>query len=259
MGQLFKKFFEKYGLQVLISSDNTPLKPKLLVKQSDVVIFSVPMNKTVQVIRENASFAKHGSVLADFTSIKRDAVKTMLKNAPEGVEVVGMHPLFGPGIPFFEGQTMVLCPAKGYHWLKWFKKIFRHSKLKIRITSSEEHDELMSIIQALRHFNIISYAKTLKDSSIPLKELISYSTPQNYLQMMGISHLLNQRPELYAEIQLSNPHTKKILHKYFASVQKLKKIVDKNDKKGFIKFFRESRNFFEELNGEKHEQMKKKK
>ena len=257
MGQLFKRFFEKEGLNVLISSDKTQLSPKELAKQADVVIFSIPISKTVPIIQEISPFAKKGSVLADFTSLKKDAVKTMQKYAPAGVEIVGMHPLFGPGINSFDGQTMVLCPGKGYAWLKWFKKIFKHGKLKVRIISPEEHDELMAIIQALRHFNIISYAKALKDSNVPLKQLISYSTPQNYLQMMGISHLLKQSPELYADIQLSNPHTKKILHKYFASVQKLKKIVDKNDKKAFIKFFKESQNFFEELNGEKTHNAKK--
>lgn len=109
MGQWFEAFFEKRGYEVLISSRRTPLSNKELVQKSDVVIISVPIRVTVEIIKEVGPYIAPEALLMDFTSLKKASVEAMLKYSKS--EVMGAHPLFGPNIESLKGQTIILCPC----------------------------------------------------------------------------------------------------------------------------------------------------
>ena len=52
MGVWFKNFFQNLGLDVLISDSKTELANIELAKKADIVIVSVPINKTIEVIKD---------------------------------------------------------------------------------------------------------------------------------------------------------------------------------------------------------------
>jgi len=110
MGQLFAEFFVERGIKVLIADLKTKLSNKDLAKNSDITIISVPIDKTVKVIKEVLPSLKKGSAITDFTSVKECPINEMLK-AKNGVEVFGMHPMFGNSNPI-PGQTVLMCPTK---------------------------------------------------------------------------------------------------------------------------------------------------
>ena len=83
------------------------------VEKSDIVLVSVLIEKTVQVIREVAPHMHPGSLIMDVTSIKSGPVKAMKTYAPKGVEVLGTHPMFGPTMTALRGQTIILTPVEG--------------------------------------------------------------------------------------------------------------------------------------------------
>jgi len=89
--------------------------------ESDIVLLSVPIAKTSEVIRQVAPCMRQGSLLMDVTSLKSEPMRAMIKHAPEGVEVIGTHPMFGPTMPALKGQTMILTPAAGRSE-KWLPK-----------------------------------------------------------------------------------------------------------------------------------------
>ncbi len=49
MGKAFARFFVELGYEVIVSDLKTKLKPLELVRKSDVVIISVPIDKTEQL------------------------------------------------------------------------------------------------------------------------------------------------------------------------------------------------------------------
>ena len=242
MGRFFEKFFEKNNCKVLISSRNTKLKPIDCAKQSDVVMVSVPIDATISVIKKIAPYVNKNSLLIDTTSIKKGPVESMLKHSK--CEVIGMHPVFGPNVSSIKNQTIVLCPARTKKWLRWLVDVFEKNGAKVKIANPEKHDEMMSIIQGLNHFSTLTVAHAMKSSGIRLKESLEYTSPIYKLRMIMVGRILNQNPELYADIEVMNPKNKKILEIYENSSKKLKKIIETKNTKEFVKYFNECVEFF---------------
>lgn len=251
MGQFFKRFFERNNCKVLISSRKTKLKPEDCAKQSDVVMISVPIDVTMNTIKKIAPCINKNSLLIDTTSIKKEPVDAMLKYSK--CEVIGMHPVFGPNVSSLKNQTIVLCPARTKKWLKWLTDIFERNGAKTKIATPENHDEMMSIIQGLNHFSTLSVAYAMKNLGIKLKESLSYTSPIYKLRMIMVGRILNQSPELYANIEIMNPKNKRVLKIYENSSKKLLKIIETKDTKEFLKYFNECAEFFGDFKKEAEE------
>jgi len=238
LGQWFKRFFEKNSCQVFITSRKTKLKPKECARLCDVVIVCVPIGITVKVIKEIAPYVREDALLADFTSLKKEPVKAMLKYSKSAV--IGMHPVFGPSAKTIENQTVVLCPARPKKWLQWLKNILEKNGAKIKITTPEHHDKMMSVIQGIMHFSSISICHALKELKLDIWESQDFSSPIYKLRMDMVGRILNQDPKLYADIEILNPETPKALKAYIKNAQLLLKIIERKDTNAFIKYFEEA-------------------
>lgn len=221
MGKWFKKFFEKNGLKVLIAGRKTKLSCKSLVEKSDLVIFCVPIDVTVSVIKKYARCVKPGCCLSDFTSVKEEPVKAMLKNAPKGVEVVGIHPMFGPGEKTIKDQIVVLTKGRGTKWFNRLKKLFTKNKAKVVITTPEKHDKAVAVTQALLFFANIAFMKSAKGK----KELQYFATPNFKLQSRIAERILSQDRELIEGILINNKESVDSIQRFVENSKKLQKII----------------------------------
>ncbi len=241
IGQWFKNFFEKNNCHVLIASRRTKLKIEECAKKSDVVVISVPIHVTIDVIKKIAPLVKEDGLLMDLTSLKVEPIKAMLKYSKSAV--IGAHPVFGPSVSTIKNQTVILCPARPKKWLLWIKDILEKNGALVRITTPEKHDKMMSIIQGVTHFSTICIAHTLKKLGIDVKESLHYTSPIYKLRMDMVGRLLNQDPILYADIEMLNPYNKKAIEEYIKSTRELIGIIKRKNRSEFIKFFNEGSDF----------------
>lgn len=251
IGQFFRKVFEKNNCKVLVSSRKTKLKPEDCARQSDVVLVSVPIEVTVDAIKKISPYINKNSLLMDTTSIKKEPVDAMLSYSK--CEVIGMHPVFGPGVESLKNQTIVLCPARTKKWMEWIVDVFEKEGAKIKITTPEKHDEMMSVIQGLNHFSTLSVAHAMKELGINLKESLEYTSPIYKLRMIMVGRILNQDANLYASIEIKNPENKKVLKIYEKSSKKLQRIIETKNTKEFVKYFNECAEFFGDFKKEAEE------
>jgi prephenate dehydrogenase len=148
-----------------------------LASISDILVISVPINHTSDVIREVAGFMKEGSLMVDVTSIKEEPLKTMSETVPENVEYIPTHPIFGPRTTELDNQVIVLTPDKKG---KWFDKVYNYlssKNMRVIITSAEKHDFMMSIVQILTHFSFISTTSAIEKLKVDIKETENYESP----------------------------------------------------------------------------------
>jgi prephenate dehydrogenase len=241
MGQWFKKFFEANNCEVLIAGRSTRLTHEECAKQSDIVIVSVPINVTIETIKKIGPFVRKDALLMDLTSIKEAPVKAMKKYSK--AEVLGAHPVFGPGILSLKDQTMILCPARGKKWFAWLKKLLANNGAKIKITKPRHHDQMMAVIQGVIHFSSITISHTLKELGIGVEESKEFSSPIYKLRLDMVGRILNQDPNLYADIEISNTRAKKAIKTYLNTQKKLLKIINKKDNAAFIKYFKEAADY----------------
>jgi prephenate dehydratase/prephenate dehydrogenase len=242
MGRLFAEFFCDRGITALISDINTKLSNKNLVEKSDIVIISVPIDKTEKLIKEILPYFKKGSAITDFTSVKEMPINAMMK-AKTRVEVFGMHPMFGNSNPI-PGQTIILCPTKKTgKWYEWMKNFLGSNGANIKIMTPKEHDRVMAVAQDLIHFVEITCADGLRFSGVPINNILKYVSLASELKIMSSSRILDQDAGLYGNMQFENKYNLKYLNRYKNTVENLIKIIKEKDVKAFKKYFRTTRKY----------------
>lgn len=205
MGRWFQPFFEKAGYQVLISGRTTPLTYQQCVAQSDAVIFNVPISHTVELIHKLGPSFRPGQLMVDNTSIKTQPVAAMLEAAPEGVEVLGMHTVFGPTIAELRRQNVIFTTtARSGELAQEFESIFYKYGATITHTTPEYHDRQMAFHQNLEHFTKVILAEVLRTQFGAPEVMATYSSPNSRLSLITMGRVLQGDPSLYAEIQTQN-------------------------------------------------------
>ena len=218
------------------------------IKDADIIIFSVPIEHMVETIKEVAPHAPKGSVLMDVCSIKTEAVQALVKYAPENVEILPCHPMFGPRVPTIKRQIIVLTPVenRSNKWLKIVKEYLIKSECEIILTTPQEHDKYMSIVQGLTHFSYITLASTIKKLNINVKKSRSFSSPVYSLMLDMMSRVVYQNPYLYYSIQKNNKETANARKTLIKESMYLSNLIEEGDEEDFVKTIEDSAQHLDE-------------
>lgn len=218
------------------------------VKNSDITIFSVPIEYMVDTIRQVAPYAPKGSLLVDVTSVKTETAETLTKYAPDNVNILPTHPMFGPRITSLDGQVVILTPIAERCDI-WYEKVLHYLNkkgAKIVISTPQEHDKTMSVVQGLTHFSYISIASTIQQLQISVKKSREFASPVYSLMLDMISRIVSQNPYLYYSIQKSNPKTQYARGELIKQMQYLSDLINNNEEEEFVKNMSSSARYLDE-------------
>jgi prephenate dehydrogenase len=207
---------------------------KRAAAESDIVIVSVPVENTPQVIAEVAPCMKEGSLLMDIASVKTEAVSAMLKHAPQGVELVSLHPMFGPRIRDVRGQVVILIPVRTGKWFSLVKGFLEKKGFEVVETSVQNHDRMMSIVQGLTHFTSMVFAGVIREMNIDLKQSRRFSSPVYNVFLPIVYRVICQNPELYAQLQVHNPHVLEVQEEFITQAVNLYVETKTRNVKGIV-------------------------
>jgi prephenate dehydrogenase len=236
IGRWFAAFFEQAGYTVHVSGQASGLRPAEMAAACPVVIVSVPIGVTEHIIREVGPHMKQEALLMDLTSLKAGPVRAMLEASAS--EVIGLHPLFGPGVPSLEGQNIVLCPARGARWLPWVRDVLGRNGGNLIEATPERHDEIMAVVQALNHLNTLVLGLSIREAGISREELERFSTPLFRARLEAVENLFSH-PQLYAEIIAGNPHAAEILDLHERAFSTVKPLVVQQGAKALEELIRQ--------------------
>lgn len=238
MGRLFSKFFSSHGFPVNVADLDTPLTPECAIRESDIVVFAVPLHETVEIIRRLVPHSRRGQLLMDLTSLKAAPVKAMLDSP---ACVVGLHPMFGGRISSFAGQTMAACPVRiGPEQWRWLRGLFTESGIRVKECSPDEHDRMMSIIQVLFHLTTVLIGRALRKLDVDIDETMDYTSPSYRIEMNLVGRIFAQSPELYGAIMQMNPNTGEILSQLKDGLEVYEQFYRAGNLKGFVEDFEQS-------------------
>ncbi|MCX5834294.1 MAG: prephenate dehydrogenase/arogenate dehydrogenase family protein [Deltaproteobacteria bacterium] len=229
IGRWFADFFRQEGHAVQVTGRTTGMDIPDLAMACQVIIVSVPIGVTSEVIRKVGPFLKEEALLMDLTSLKAEPVRAMLASSVS--EVIGLHPLFGPEVPSLEGQNIVLCPGRGKMWLPRVRALLERNGARLVVTTPERHDEIMAVVQGLNHLNTIALGLVLHETGMKAEDLEKFTTPI-FRAKMEIMERVFARPELYAEILTLNPHVGRICDLYEKNLAELRRNIRKGDAGG---------------------------
>lgn len=242
MGRFFTQWFTQSDYEVRVLDREDWPAVEALTAGVELCLLAVPIDVTPAVAARIAPHLPAACVLADITSLKQEPVRAMLQSFAG--PVVGLHPLFGPATASMDKQIVVVAPGRQPEACQWLLEQLAIWGNVLVETPAEEHDAVMGIVQALRHFATFAFGQFLHARRVPILRTLELSSPIYRLELAMVGRLFAQDPSLYAEIVFATPERQAVLKDYIQCLQQNLGLVERGDKAEFIARFREVAEWF---------------
>lgn len=241
LGQRFVSLFQRSGFVVSVLEQPDWPRAAEICADASLVLLAVPIAVTEQVIRQLPTLPAD-CILADITSIKAAPLAAMLQQ--HAGPVLGLHPMFGPDISNIVKQVVVVCHGRAAEQYQWLLQQFSVWGAVLTEKNAQQHDELMQLIQAMRHFSSLVYGVHLAEEHADLSQLLELSSPIYRLELAMVGRLFAQNAELYADIMLSSVAVTGLLQRYQHRFNQLSHLLAARDKAGLMAEFAKGQDFF---------------
>ncbi|MCF8035656.1 MAG: bifunctional chorismate mutase/prephenate dehydrogenase [Desulfobacteraceae bacterium] len=242
MGRYFEACFSGAGYRVRLMGRNDWERVGELCADVELAIVSVPIEKTAQTVHALAPHLPENAVLSDITSIKQAPVEAM--TAAHKGPVLGMHPLFGPTTSSLDKQIVVATPGRDSEACQWVLDQFTAWGAVIVTATAEEHDDIMAVVQSLRHFATFAFGQFIERKKVPVARTLEFSSPIYRLELGMVGRLFAQDAAMYAEIIFASDQRRQLLKDYIHNIYENLEMVEKGDKQRFISEFRKIAEWF---------------
>jgi prephenate dehydrogenase/chorismate mutase/prephenate dehydrogenase len=219
-------------------------KADTLLGTADLVIICVPLKATLDVIWKVAPYLSPTTVLADIASTKTDAVRAMMES--HSGPVVGLHPMFGPGVNSFLGQKVVVCPGRQPNEFQWVLDTLEADGANLITCTPEEHDRMMVAVQAVRFFSNFSLGAFLAGEGIDIGRSLEFASPLYRTEINTVSRLLAQEAALYVDILLASDDRCEAIKRFVATCDRLTSLLAEGNRAALITEFETAREAFRE-------------
>ncbi len=244
MGRFFAERLSAAGHIVTILGPDDWDDAAHLLAEVNLILLCVPLQVMPTVIQQTAKYANPETAIADIASIKTTSVQLMLE-AHHG-PVLGLHPMFGPGVQSFLSQTVVICPGRDIQAFEWFLDLIQSEGGKLVSCSAEEHDQMMVSIQAIRHFATFSLGVFLAEQGVNIARSLEFSSPIYRLEIDMVSRLFAQDASLYIDIMLATEDRRRAIAKLAETYSRLATLVIEADRASLPQEFETPRSTFNE-------------
>lgn len=251
MGGWLANFLRRDGKEVVIAGRN---QEKLMetgrrlgvavesipeaVRNADVVLLSVSIDSFTEVVSQLRPYVRRGQIVIDVTSVKTSPVAAMHKFLDTD-QILGAHPLFGPGAANLSNQNVILTPTneKEAALAERVKKYLEDRGARVSLMTPREHDEKMSVVLGLSHFiAIVSADALLSSGNLNQDKDLGGITYRVLLTLM--ESVLSEGPELYASLQVNLPGITEIEDLFLQKAGAWAELVRNKDSQEFIRQMR---------------------
>ena len=158
--------------------------------------------------------------------------------------MVGLHPMFGPGVASIAKQVIAYCDGRDPQAYTWLLDQLQIWGARLHKVGASEHDEGMALIQALRHFTTFAYGVHLAEEDPDLEKLLALSSPIYRLEVAMVGRLFAQDPDLYADIILASPRNIEMIQRFHARLGDALALIEAGDKSAFVVAFEKVERWF---------------
>ena len=261
MGRWFARFLLKEGKDVLLVGRSKPKLEKARcqlnvsittdmedVKQADVVLISVPVDHFEETVKRLSPHTQSDQAILDITSVKVLPIEAMHRYIKRG-QVLGTHPVFGPGARSLTNQNFVLTPTdeQENRLAEKVKSYLETKGARVCLMTPREHDDMMAIILGLAHFIAIASADSLINFE-RLKEMEAIGGITYKVLLTLVESVISEDPELYASLQMNLPGLPDFQERFQQSCREWADLVKQGDRQQFIHRMKAIRQKLEENN-----------
>jgi prephenate dehydrogenase len=185
------------------------------VAARDIVVVAVPVQKLAQVVQQIAPYLRPDALLMDVCSVKVKPTAALLKYAPPGMDIVSIHPLFGPnsGAKGIHGLVVSVMNIRGKRMAETALFLRRELGLKAVVTTPERHDREMAYVQGLTHL----IGRSIVGLKLP--ERMRQTTPTFDHLMNMVNVIKDDSDDLFRAIEAENPFARDVKDGFLERLQ----------------------------------------
>ena len=165
-------------------------------------------------------------------------MNSLFKQSNRKIKILSIHPLFKPILGFKDNNVILISDTlMGATDEDCFIRKIRDLKAIVTPSTAIEHDQNMSVIQALTHILILSFGLTLTKINYHSEKFKNFTTPLQQSLGALLSRITKGNSHLYWDIQNKNQFNKKIYKQLKQSLDYFIQIISDNNEKEFNKIF----------------------
>jgi cyclohexadieny/prephenate dehydrogenase len=182
-----------------------------VVRDADLVILCTPVGSVGDVTRAIAPHLKHGALLSDVGSVKKQVIEAVLPHLPAGVEFIAAHPVAGteksgPDAGFaalFHNRWCILTPSADCNAdaLARLTAFWQALGAKTDVMEAAHHDLVLAVTSHVPHLIAYTIVGTASDlEGVTQSEVIKYSAGG----FRDFTRIAASDPTMWRDVFLSN-------------------------------------------------------
>ena len=226
------------------------------VKDSDLVIFAIPLSSYKEVLLSAKDTFKNDALITDTGSVKKEVNKIFENFNLTNISWVASHPIAGteesgPSAGFkdlFKNRWTIICDSKNSNKkdkVEKLKKFWEFLGSRVKLMSIDDHDYILALTSHLPHAVAYNIVKTAINTDEKFKnEIIKYSAGG----LRDFTRIASSDPLMWRDIFIDNSdNIIKILEEFSKNIDDFKKaIIEKNGDK-LLKIFASTKNVRKEI------------
>jgi chorismate mutase/prephenate dehydrogenase len=141
-------------------------------------------------------------------------------------------------------QIVVACPAREPGACQWVLDQLTSWGNIVMPLEAKAHDEVMDLVQAVRHFATFAFGRFLARRRVNLARTLEFSSPIYRLELGMVGRLFAQDASLYADIIFASPERRAVLQEFIASVASAQALLAAGDVEEFCREFQQVAEWF---------------
>ncbi len=250
MGAWLCRYFRCRGFEVVVNDsagplEDFPLEPDLsdAVKNADIIVVSVPMSASADVLRNIAARRPRGLIF-DVCSLKAPVGDVLRAMGRSGLRVASVHPMFGPNLwPLSSGSITFSDCGNGVAVVE-AKELFRPSGANLIDMSLDHHDEFVAFLLGLSHLCLLTFARSVAKGPFDTAGLKPPAGTTFSRLSSAASRLLSDSPALLRDIQALNPHTPAVHRRIREALDEWGRAAQAQDARAFVDLIEHTRKYF---------------
>jgi prephenate dehydrogenase len=242
MGAWFTKFLSANGYKVIICDKNVSAARHMAKKNglkfiqdpiraaqlSELVILATPTHATNFLLRAIASHTARTPPLVEISSIKEPVRKTMQDLTRHGVQIMSIHPMFGPGTRNLKGKSIIVAqePRNSAPTRKLLSLLGERGA-KITRSSLQNHDRFVAATLALPHLMNFAFIETLRKIGLSLDKAREMGGTTFKLQLLIAESLYHEDPGNETSILAENKHNKRAFTTFMQQIEEIREIIQR--------------------------------
>lgn len=218
-------------------------------RESDFIIFCVPVGVMGDVAKEISGSLSKGAIISDVGSVKSRVAEQIGPHVPEGVALVPGHPIAGTEqsgpdagcLGLFEGRWCIITPCgkSTDEDVERVEEFWRGLGSGVEIMTPERHDLVLAITSHVPHliaYNIVGTAADLE--TVTQSEVIKYSAGG----FRDFTRIAASDPTMWRDIFLANKSAVlEMLGRFSEDLAALQRDIRWDDGESLVKLFTRTR------------------